>query len=125
MRLFFEASNLDLWEIVENGPYIPYKTIKGQLIRQERSEFTKKEEKVMLLNSKAKLIIASALSQQEYLRMSNLGNVKEMWDALEIAHEGRLSILKEDVDKKKKSLALKVAKEEFDFEANDNEEFDE
>jgi len=39
-------------------------------------------------NLKAKNIITSALGMNEYFRVSNCKNAKEMWDTLQVTHEG-------------------------------------
>ena len=36
----------------------------------------------------AKNIITSALNSDEFFRVSQCGSVKEMWDTLEVTHEG-------------------------------------
>ena len=38
--------------------------------------------------TKAKNIITSALGKDEYFRVSNCKNAKEMWDTLQVTHEG-------------------------------------
>ena len=45
-------------------------------------------EKKVQHNLKAKNIITSALGMDEYFRVSNCQSVKEMWDTLEVTHEG-------------------------------------
>ena len=43
-------------------------------------------------NLKAKNIISSALGMDEYFRVSNCKNAKEMWDALQVTHEGTTNV---------------------------------
>ena len=43
-------------------------------------------------NLKAKNIITSALGMDEYFRVSNYKNAKEMWDTLQVTHEGTTNI---------------------------------
>ena len=56
------------------------------------AKFDENDKRLITLNSKAILMIQSALSQKEYFRICNLSTTKEMWQALEIAHEGTSSI---------------------------------
>jgi len=43
-------------------------------------------------NLKAKNIITSALGMDEYFRVSNCKNAKEMWDTLSVTHEGTTNV---------------------------------
>ena len=88
MKIFFEAVDLDLWEVIENGPFIPTVVEDGKSVTKPKSEWSDTDKRKISLNAKAKLIISSALSQEEYFRVSNYESAKEMWEALEIAHEG-------------------------------------
>ena len=43
-------------------------------------------------NLKAKNIITFALSMDEYFRVSNCKNAKEMWDTLQVTYEGTTDV---------------------------------
>nr|KYP56187.1 hypothetical protein KK1_002424 [Cajanus cajan] len=65
MRIFIEAIDIVVWDAIENGPYIPMKK-----------------------DDDAKNIITSALSIDEFFRISQCLSAKEMWDTLQVTHEG-------------------------------------
>ena len=46
----------------------------------------------MQYNLKAKNIITSALGMDEYFRVSNCKSAKEMWDTLQVTHEGTTDV---------------------------------
>ena len=64
----------------------------GFAFRKTETEFDKNDKKNIILNSKAILMLQSALSQKEYFRICNLSTAKEMWKALEVAYEGTFTI---------------------------------
>ena len=43
-------------------------------------------------NLKAKNIITSTLGMDEYFRVSNCKNAREMWDTLQVTHEGTTDV---------------------------------
>jgi len=43
-------------------------------------------------NLKAKNIITYALGMDEYFRVSNCKNAKEIWDTLQVTHEGTTNV---------------------------------
>jgi len=86
MELFLQPQDNDMWTIVENGNYIPYDEDLNVKKKEDRSE---EEGKRMLLNFKAKLFLIMALSREEYDRVQECKNAKEIWDTLKIHHEKR------------------------------------
>jgi len=52
------------------------------------SEWTDKERRKAQYDCNAKNIITSSLSMDEFFKVSQCKNAKEMWDVLEVTHEG-------------------------------------
>uniref|UniRef100_A0A151UI80 DUF4219 domain-containing protein n=1 Tax=Cajanus cajan TaxID=3821 RepID=A0A151UI80_CAJCA len=73
MRIFIEAIDIAVWDAIENGPYIP---------------MTKDDDGKRKKTLEAKNIITSALSIDEFFRISQCKSAKEMWDTLQVTHEG-------------------------------------
>ena len=92
MKDFLEATDIDLWDIIENGYNPPSAIENGITILKPRSSWSEDEKNRHLLASKAKWIISNSLGPNEYERVSNCSTAKEMWDALEIAHVGTTQV---------------------------------
>lgn len=93
MLIFLEASGLDILDAVENGPFIPrIAGTDGNLISKPRSDWSDDDKKRVGYNAKAKNIITSALSADEFFRVSNCKTAKEMWDTLQETHEGTTDV---------------------------------
>ncbi|XP_012570376.1 uncharacterized protein [Cicer arietinum] len=91
--IFLKASGLDILDAVENGPYVPRLAgTDGSLIKKPRSDWSDDDKKRVDYNAKAKNIITSALSADEFFRVSNCKTAKEMWDTLQETHEGTTDI---------------------------------
>jgi len=92
MQIFIEEIDLNIWEAIEIGPYVPTivngSTTSGSTtIEKPRDKWSEEDRKVQY-NLKAKNIITSALGIDEYFRVSNCTIAKEMWDTLQLTHEG-------------------------------------
>jgi len=61
-------------------------------IEEPREQWSEEERKLVQYNLKAKNIITSALGMDEYFRISNCKNAKDMWDTLQVTHEGTTDV---------------------------------
>jgi len=61
-------------------------------IEKPREQWDEDERRRVQYNLKAKNIITSALGMDEYFRVSNCKNAKEMWDTLKVTHEGTTDV---------------------------------
>ena len=75
--------------LIKNGPLIPTKaTENGTEVRKEPNEFNVDDFKKMEKNAKAKKLLYFGLGPNEYTRISKYESAKDIWDALQVAHEG-------------------------------------
>lgn len=92
MRLHLESLDMDLWYVIEDGPYVPMKTRTVDNIVQSvvasRYEWSDDDKKKMSLNSKAMSILLNALHKNEARYVSSCKNAQEIWLKLEMKHEG-------------------------------------
>ena len=85
MMAFLESMHVDMWDVVENGDYIPINELGMELPRNQWSEEGKLR---YLLNSKARNALMCALSQEEYAKVHSFKSAKQMWDTLALTYEG-------------------------------------
>ena len=88
MQIFIEVIDLNIWEAIEQGPYVPSIVAGSATIEKPRADWTEEERRLVQYNLKAKNIITSALGIDEYFRVSNCKSAKDMWDTLQVTHEG-------------------------------------
>ena len=79
MMYFIKAIDFRLWDIVEDGPFVP---------QRRKADWSADDKKKMELNSKALHIIFCALGPEEFAKVSSCESAKEVWDKLEVIHEG-------------------------------------
>ena len=90
MQIFIEAINLNIWEAIE--AYVPTMVAGNTTIEKPREEWSEEERRLVQYNLKAKKIITSALGMDEYFRVSNCKSAKDMWDTLQVTHEGTTDV---------------------------------
>ena len=92
MKIFIEGIDCDVWDAVVNGPFVPTHLVNDVVVNKPRSLWTKEDKEKVQYNLKAKNIITTALSIDEFYRVSNCTTAKEMWDTLQVTHEGTTEV---------------------------------
>ncbi|XP_061360887.1 uncharacterized protein LOC133304840 [Gastrolobium bilobum] len=114
MQIFLESNDLRIWNIVEEGyKVLTKKDESNNDVPKNVKEFSEEEIKEANWNAKAKNLITNALGRDEYFRIASCKTAKEMWDVLEITHEGTSEV--------KVSKILGLTREFELFEMNDGE----
>ncbi|MCH82548.1 hypothetical protein A2U01_0003357 [Trifolium medium] len=114
MELFLRSQDNNMWAVIEVGEYQP--TVKDSFTPKPQLEWTTAESDRVLLNTKAKLFIKSALCRKEYDRIMECKTAKEMWNTLQTHHEGTSRVKETMID-------IRVRKFEL-FEMNEEETVD-
>ncbi|GKV11417.1 hypothetical protein SLEP1_g22678 [Rubroshorea leprosula] len=152
VKVFMLANVPTAWIVTIKGPYVPMKVVGEREVPKEELEWNDEDlGKIMInnkaINNKAINMLQCALNPTKFHRVSGCDMAKEMWDMLEVTHEGTsqdLNTLKledligklmtyeievqgddgvEIVEKKKKDVAFKVGnqKEKSEDDASDGE----
>jgi hypothetical protein len=96
MELFLRSQDNNMWSVIEIGEYVPL--AKDTTTPKTQGEWSTQEADRVLLNTKAKLFIKSAMSREEYDRIMQCKTAKEMWETLEIHHEGTSRVKETRID---------------------------
>ena len=90
MQIFIESTDMELWEIVNNGPYtVPkIKNDKGEDIDKPKDQYTSTDWEKLTKNSRAKHILYCGLDANEYNRISACETAKQIWNKLIVTYEG-------------------------------------
>jgi len=88
MKIFIHSTDKGIWESIENGPFVPQVKKDDVLVDKPSSEWIEAESKKAKFDWIVKNIITYALSSDEFFRVSQCSSTKEMWDILEVTHEG-------------------------------------
>ncbi|XP_019246320.1 PREDICTED: uncharacterized protein LOC109225968 [Nicotiana attenuata] len=88
------AEDCELWDISFDGPYVPIKVLDEFPFSTEKTskEYTKEDKKAVEKNFRAKKILVYGMEPKEYDRISTCDTVKEIWEALQTAHEGTTQV---------------------------------
>ncbi|KAL4271733.1 hypothetical protein GQ457_13G016510 [Hibiscus cannabinus] len=103
-----------LWDIIEDGPTIPMKIVRETQVPKERHDWSIQERKQVQLIAKAMYILLYALGLEEFAIVSSCDNAKEIWDKLEVVHEGTNEV------KETKISLLNLNYENFKIDLNED-----
>ena len=87
MKIFIQASDYTLCNIIVNGPYIPTHSINNLVTLKPENEWDDSDRRMSQLNAKAINALYCALSVNEFNRVSFYSSTKEIWDRLEVPHK--------------------------------------
>lgn len=89
MRIYLQALDYEIWEVVCDGPFMPtFKDEGGDDIPKPSSQWSELEKRKMSLNSKAMNALFCALDKKEFHRVSSCKSAQEIWNKLEVVYEG-------------------------------------
>ncbi|RYR71082.1 uncharacterized protein [Arachis hypogaea] len=89
MKIFVQSIDYNLWKIIMNGPQIPTKIgVDGVVTPKTEAEWSEDDKKKVELNAKAVNLLNCAISFEEYRKISISKTAKEIWDKLQVTHEG-------------------------------------
>jgi len=92
MKIFIESIDRGILNTIVNDPCIPMSVVNGVSIEKSYDELTDAYNKKVQYDYVVKNIITSALNLNEFFRVSHYNSAKEMWDILEVTHEGTTDV---------------------------------
>ncbi|KAL5545088.1 hypothetical protein UlMin_008872 [Ulmus minor] len=88
MTIFLQSMDYELWDVIEKGPYIPMKKYEESLVEKLKSEWDDTDKKRISINARAMNTLFCALSMEEFNRIRSCKTAKDIWNTLEVTHEG-------------------------------------
>ncbi|XP_068486973.1 uncharacterized protein [Phaseolus vulgaris] len=101
MKIFVESIDKGIWDAIKNGHFVPMVENHKVISEKPWSQWVEHERKKAQYDCIAKNIVTSALSSDKFFRVSQCESAKEMWDTLEVTHEGT-----NDVKREKKHVLI-------------------
>ena len=80
------------WNAIIKGPFIPTKELNGELIPKEWDEMRDDEKRKVQDDKKAKHILTSCLSFDEFFLTARCKSEKEIWNMLEVTRQGTTDV---------------------------------
>ncbi|XP_070051114.1 uncharacterized protein [Nicotiana tomentosiformis] len=89
MRDHIQGEDYELWDIVTDGPLASLKkSAEGVDVPKTRADCNVEDLKKREKNAKAKKWLVYGLGLDEYSRIQGCSTTKQIWDTLQVAHEG-------------------------------------
>ncbi|XP_075092446.1 uncharacterized protein LOC142172678 [Nicotiana tabacum] len=94
------AKDLELSDVICNASFVPTKTIDDLVVTvpKTRKECNDVDRKAIGKNFQAKKILVCDIGLDEYNRISACQYTKEIWEALQTAHEGTTQVKQSKID---------------------------
>ncbi|XP_070019884.1 uncharacterized protein [Nicotiana sylvestris] len=100
MHDFIMVEDSELWDVVCDGPYVLTKVLEELPFSMPKTskEYTNADRKAVEKNFRAKKILVCVIRPDEYNRISACDTAKEIWKALQTAHEGTTQVKQSKID---------------------------
>ncbi|XP_075092111.1 uncharacterized protein LOC142172404 [Nicotiana tabacum] len=87
-------------DVICDEPFVPTKNLgdPAVAIPKTRKEFNDADRKAIEKNFRAKKILVCGIGPDEYNRISTCQSAKEIWEALQTAHEGTIQVKQSKID---------------------------
>ncbi|XP_070050275.1 uncharacterized protein [Nicotiana tomentosiformis] len=93
MRNYIIGEDYEQWDIVTDGPLATLKiNVEGVEVPKTRADCTAEDLKKWEKNEKAKKWLVCGLGLDEYSRIQSSTTAKQIWNTLQVAHEGTLQL---------------------------------
>nr|XP_009782280.1 PREDICTED: uncharacterized protein LOC104231053 [Nicotiana sylvestris] len=88
------AEDCELWDIICDGTYVPIKVLDEFpfAMKKTSKEYTEADKKAAEKNLRVKKILVCGMGPKEYAIISTYDTAKEIWEALQTAHEGTTEV---------------------------------
>ena len=88
MTRYLQSTDLDVWDVIEDGLTFPTKLVDGVLVPKPKQEWNELNRRNFQLNVKVVFTLQGTMDRNEYNRICQCKSAKEIWRLLEITHEG-------------------------------------
>ncbi|XP_057756242.1 uncharacterized protein LOC130975462 [Arachis stenosperma] len=112
IKIFVQAVDYRLWKIILEGlQFLTTTSAEGVVSLKPEANWTEEDRKKMELNAKAVNLLNCDISFEEYRRVSRCTTAKEIWDKLQITHEGTTIVKKTRIDMLNREYKMFAMKE--------------
>ncbi|GKV52284.1 hypothetical protein SLEP1_g58872 [Rubroshorea leprosula] len=99
MKVFMLVNVPKAWIVTMKGPYVPMKVVGESEVPKEEVEWNNEDLVKIMINNKAINMLQWALNPTEFHRVSGCDTAKEMWDILEVTHEGTSQVKESKINR--------------------------
>ncbi|GKU95337.1 hypothetical protein SLEP1_g8708 [Rubroshorea leprosula] len=99
MKVFMLANVPKAWVVTMKGSYVPMKIVGEREVPKEEIDWNDEDLEKIMINNKAINMLQCALNPTEFQRVSGCDTAKEMWDMLEVTHEGTSQVKESKINR--------------------------
>lgn len=98
MKIYVQANYYDAWKSITKGIEMPIKIEEGEVVPKLEEEYNEDDIKKAQSNAKVMNLLYYALSPTEFNRISGYDIAREIWDMLQVTHEGTDQVKETRID---------------------------
>ena len=82
MTWYLQSTDLDVWDVIENGPTLPTKLVDGVLVPKPKQELNELDRKKFQLNAKVVFTLQVLWIEMKIIEYVNASRLKKFGDYL-------------------------------------------
>ena len=82
MTWYLQSTDLDVWDVIENGPTLPTKLVDGVLVPKPKQELNELDRKKFQLNAKVVFTLQVLWIEMKIIEYVNASRLKKFGDCL-------------------------------------------
>ena len=82
MNWYLQSTDLDVWDVIENGPTLPTKLVDGVLVLKPKQELNELDRKKFQLNAKVVFTLQVLWIEMKIIEYVNASRLKKFGDYL-------------------------------------------
>ncbi|XP_021747150.1 uncharacterized protein LOC110713000 [Chenopodium quinoa] len=99
MEIFIKAENYQVWRVIETGDFeITATNDKHEVVSKSISDYDKEDYHKLELNALAIKYLHCGLGPHEHNRIMGCKSAKQIWDLLQVTHEGTNEVKRSKID---------------------------
>ena len=99
MEIFIKAENYQVWRVIEVGDFeVTTTNDKNEVTLKPLSDYDKSDFEKMEVNAMAIKLLHCGLGPHEHNRIMGCKSAKQIWDLLEVTHEGTNEVKRSKID---------------------------
>ncbi|CAO2837831.1 unnamed protein product, partial [Amaranthus hypochondriacus] len=99
MEIFIKAENYQVWRVIEVGDFeVTTTNSNNETVPKPITEYEKEDFQKMEMNALAIKLLHCGLGPNEHNRIMGCKSAKQIWDLLEVTHEGTSEVKRSKID---------------------------
>ena len=78
MRVFLQSENVDIWDVVDESPFVPTKLVDGRMVKKPKEKWNDNDKRRISYNHKTMHILYCFFSKSQFNKVQRCSTTQEI-----------------------------------------------